>query len=279
MCEHAVRRVSLAVLALMCGSAWQAAHADYYESDDFTWSDPTGGKRTADDFRLTIAGFFIKQPTIPGFSKQSPDIAADFAHDHKYNNNSVVASGGAITDGSKVNVKFEGTGVDNNPMGKFSIGGTEFAAVPSKGLNGINLAFVPVGPGDDFAVTLVNNFDTPLTGSVSVYVNSGWSTTTLSNFDQLNNPTLVFSDASYSLNPAELLTTINGNLPTPNDYILIVGTADNGGGSDSFSVAFSPQSAQPVSEPGTLALLTSGLPLLLLRHRRLLSLFRQIKDA
>jgi hypothetical protein len=186
--------------------------------------------------------------------------------------NSVTFSGVPLADGASVNVTYGIAGVGSGkPLAtqfSFNEGSPQSTEIKSKDLTGNVLSFDPFGTGFIATLDLVNDFDTRLTGAVSVYVNTGFPDFfNLDDYATLRNATLVFS-SDYSLDPGGGFLGLTATLPSVSDFLLILGTADSGDGlgPEPFSEAISPLA---VPEPDLRILLPIGLIALLGARRGL----------
>ncbi|QQO52100.1 MAG: PEP-CTERM sorting domain-containing protein [Thiohalocapsa sp. PB-PSB1] len=230
------------------------AGATVIDANSFTYVDPTGNNRAANDFTITIGGFFVGPPSSSVFPNN------DFPYPGgkpSTRTNKVKFSGNDLASGSSHNVKFKSTGPNPNPRGQFTINNNPVGGiVKSKDLKGRPVAFIPSGSGFDVTFDLVNDFGAFLTGSVNVYVNTGLlDYFTLEDFDTLRNERLIFSEASYALNAGEGFFGLTTHLDSRDEYILVIGTANSGDGFGdfAFSNAFS-----DAPEPATINILLLG---------------------
>jgi len=186
-------------------------------------------------------------------------------------------SGATMPDGQEVCVKFMTTGNKPSPSGQFTFTDPGPPQKPtvnvgnvvkSKSLDGVNVAYVPSGGGYDVTVNVANEFGSMLTGSVNVYVNTGFSSFfNLDDFDTLHpGAQLIASMPNYSLSHGQGLPTIMTHLNSAEEYILIVGTAnaDDGFGDSPFSYADSPV---VIPEPLSITIFGFAIPFLLPKKR------------
>jgi hypothetical protein len=122
----------------------------------------------------------------------------------------------------------------------------------------VALNVVPVFNGPRVTLALENNSGANLVGSFSIYANPGVSTLLPTpGFDTLQPGAIpIVSNQSYSLSNGGEITGIAGSVPT-GDYLLVVGTANDGSGDGPQPFA---SGAAAVPEPSTIILaVASGL--------------------
>lgn len=157
-------------------------------------------------------------------------------------------------------MKFKSNQRFPTPVGFFTSEGRNISGdVRSLDLSNKPIAVAQAGIGFDITLDLVNEFGSPLTGSVTAYVNTGFSDHfTLEDFDTLRNARSVFSVSSFQVGVDQGFFNIPVHLNSSDEYLLITGTADagNGLGSSPFSAAFSPISEVP--EPSTITMMIIG---------------------
>jgi hypothetical protein len=246
-----VWRLIIASLApsLLSPVAW----AVVIDADSFKYVSTDPLKPNANDFHLKLThGQFVDDPTNDKF----PNLT-----NGGKGSNTADFGGNTLANNSTIKVKFKSNQKFPKPVGFFTVGGVRKSAdTKSLDLAGNPVAVVPSGTGFDVTLDLRNEFEIPLTGSVNVYVNTGFdSHFNLDDFDTLFGATLVFSVPSFDLLPNEGFFGIPVHLASLDQYLLINGVANahDGLGDFSFASAFSPVGEVP--EPHVLFLLGAGL--------------------
>lgn len=216
------------------------------------------GEWNANDFHLQIDGEFTEPPSVTGFANVSWD------YDKKTNTSYANFSGGEIAPGGSVNASFKSNSSAPYPTGWFTHTDSEgkwyydaaegsWVLLPagtqpgeswgckSIGVEGLSCAFTPSGSGYLASLDILNESGMPLTASVEVYVNAGFiQHFSLSEYAALRNPRTIFTSLAVSLQPGEGWHGIVGTLDSDDDYMLALGTADNGDGPRAFALAASP---------------------------------------
>jgi hypothetical protein len=233
------------------------SHASSIDANAFTWLDPTGQGRQATDLHITIAGTFLGPPdaTAPPKSDTFPN------NDFTKGVNTVTFKGNNLLSGTSDNVKFESDGNKPKPIGQFSVNNVIVPGqVHSKGLNGevVSLGPAPLG-GVLASVNVSNDFSGPLSGTLTVSINTGASSHfNLDEFDTLRpGARTLIPTTAFSFNANEGLNNIPTTFFSSDEYLLITGTANANDGFGSFPFAFAVTS--PVPEPASLALLSVGI--------------------
>ena len=219
----------------------------------------------ANDFHLEIDGNFIGTPSSDSFPNRT--VTNNQGDDGTPTTATADFSGGTVKDEMSHNVKFKATGAFPSPRGQFTkdrvIAG---GVVKSKALDGTEVAFVPVNGGFDVSLNLLNDFGAPLTGSVEVFVNSGFpSHFTLDEFDVLRDERPVFAQVFEALEPGQGFTSIQTHLASSDEYLLVRGSVDAGDGFGNFPFALA---ISPVPEPSGFVMLGIGIGTLFLARRR-----------
>lgn len=227
------------------------SYAASIDANAFTWVDPTGQARAATDFHIAISDTFVNAPKSDKFPNNNFSSGT----------NNVTFSGANLPSGSSQNVKFESNGPKPKPKGQFSVNNVLVPGqVQSKALNGEVVALGPAPLGGVLAsVSVLNDFSGPLSGSVTVSINTGASSHfNLDEFDTLRagSRTLIPTTA-FSFNVNEGLNNIPATFFSSDEYLLITGTANANDGFGNFPFAFAVTS--PVPEPTSLSLLSIGI--------------------
>jgi hypothetical protein len=244
-------RVTIASLSF--GLLSSVAGAVVIDANSFKYVSTDPAKPDADDFHLKLThGQFVDDPKTDKFPNLTNGgkgaNTADFG-------------GNALKNNSTLEVKLKSNQKFPRPVGYFTVGGVRKSAdTRSLDLKGNPVAVVPSGSGFDVTLDLVNEFGENLTGSVSVYVNTGFATHfNLDDFDTLFGASLVLA-SSFVLPPDGGFFGIPVHLDSLDQYVLVTGVANAGDGLGdfAFSNAFSPVE---VPEPHMLSLLVTGLGL------------------
>jgi len=221
----------------------------------------------ATDFHLVIAGTFTGDTAATG-RPTSPEMPGVSAPTSSFKSSATADfMGGTIAPNAAMQVAYGATGANSNPRGYFTPTPNGMPPPNNQLLhsiypNGTQVAFVPT-PGGGFDTTLIVGNDTSfasLTGSLTVYVNNGF-TFDVNSFDTLRNPqTLFFS--SFSFGPNQAFAALTAHLTSEDQYILISGVANgDNSGNFPFSLALSPTT---IPEPSSLLLFVSGLGIFLI---------------
>ena len=141
------------------------------------------------------------------------------------------------------------------PKGFFTEDGSRVSDdTDGRALSDHTVSFESLNGGFNINLSLFNDFDSVLTGSVEMFITrAGLDIFNSDNFDTLVNETLIFSDPNYILNSEEGFSNIQAQLASLDEYLLIRGTARQEGSLEEFefTTAFSP--SKPVSEPSFLS--------------------------
>jgi hypothetical protein len=262
---------AFAVCLAWFASAPASAGPTVIEADKFKFvSTDTTKFPMANDFELTIGGKFVGVPKSDVFPNRSIIDGAT--------NGMAIFSGDNLNNNGETNITFTSNAVRNAPAGFFTftdVNGkmTQISSVArSKALDGNTVVFNPTGGGYDSTLSLINDFGSTLTGSLTVYVNNGFSQGlfNLDDYATLRNATPVFTDSDFSLADGEVLSDIGAHLQSIDQYLLVLGDVDagDGDGPSPFSLAITPAT---VPEPSILvSLAVAGLFLLhyIWRRRR-----------
>ena len=253
-------KLSTVVLGIVCGCCSLVGvdtYATTIDKNSFTY--PQGGDvPAANDFDLSIGGILPEDPKSDAF----PNVVRLTGSDGK--THEAVFSGKDVARGDAINVAFKSNEARNRPKGFFThredgqVKGSRVSDdIRSLGVDGEEIAFVPQNDGTVVATISVSNpFETTMAASFTAYINAGFLADqfTLDNFDILNNARPFYSASNLFLNSEQILSLPNVRL-SPDDYVLILGTASVEGSPQSpFALAF----AADVPEPYTSMLFISG---------------------
>jgi len=191
-----------------------AAHrvsADTIDANSFTFTNALQQESPANDFHLTIKGNFVGTPSSDVFPNRSNPTNVQVPMPM----GTVDFSGNSVALGSSANVKFQSTGNKPSPTGYFTKDHTSVGDNPimSKALDGTVVSFVPRLGGFDVTLSVFNEYGAPLSGSMEVLVNSGFSTNfNLDGFDTPNNARLLFAQTDFTLAQGQGFTNVAGFL-------------------------------------------------------------------
>jgi hypothetical protein len=215
----------------------------------------TGKKET--DFHLIVQGTLKEAEFVDDNGIPFPNMTITPG-----NPSTADFSGGTLDIAKTGNLSFKATGVaKNDPRGYFTPDGDTKNPIHSIDPNGVVVAINPQPNNSyDGVLSITNGTGLTLTGSITVYINTGiLSNLSITNFDVLNNATQIYSNPNFNLAPDQNLTTLTAHL-ADNQYFLMVGSANDGDGSGSHPYATGiSSSAIPEPSPLTLLIVMGGL--------------------
>jgi hypothetical protein len=214
----------------------------------------------ATDFHLIIAGKFTSEPS----SDKMPNVTGG-AGKPLIGNGTADFSGGEVENGKDLTVTFKSDSANNTPRGYFTPDGNQANLVKSYAPNNTEVAMIPDLQGTTFAsFNIINTDFAILSGNLEVFINSGINDFEVDRFDTLRDPIPILSLPNYSfgLDQGIEVTAVLA----PDQYILILGTADAADGTGPHSFALGLASV-PESGSSAPLLLIATCTLAFLRHR------------